>query len=134
MAQAAQRFSYASYEQALPKERTTHKPAELELVRGRRAQARQTKGGIQMNLIAIAALVFVLVLGICALRVTLSALTVNTMIQNTKIQNEINSTRSQTDDLQVQQAVFSSPDRIENIAKDGLGMIPAKQVSELALN
>lgn len=137
MAQAL-RYRYDSAEQLSPAapQSAPRKKAELELIAGRRPRRVETdlKGHAQMNLVLIGAIVFALIIVISGLRVTISALTVSTMMENTKIQSQIKSARSAADDLQVQQAVFSSPDRVYRIAVDSLGMIPASQVDELNLS
>lgn len=112
-------------------------PAELKLVKGgrlRSASKAQQAPSASMNLVLIAAVVFAIIISICGIRVTFSALTVSTMMQNNKLQTQINEARAKADDLQVQRSVFANPSRIERIAVDSLGMVPVTQVTELALD
>lgn len=139
MAQAAHQYHTTGYAhsgvQRLAQREA--RAAELTLVKGGRSRSLAKSAQQQrasMNIIIIAAVVFAVLVSICGIRVTFSALTVSTMMQNNKIQTQINEARAQADDLQVQRSVFSNPGRIERIAVDSLGMVPVTQVTELALD
>jgi cell division protein FtsL len=83
----------------------------------------------QMVMVAIVFLAIV-----CIGRVWLSAATASTTVNSQEITSQISAAYSTGADLEVQHAVLSNPTRIQKIATDTLGMVPATSVSYVDLS
>ena len=80
----------------------------------------------------VAAFVAVLVVASLA-RVFIMATAFGFAAQNTSIASQLETARSQGAELEVQQSVYGSSDRIKSIATDVYGMVPAADVAVLDL-
>ncbi len=127
---------------AYPEEWTYGRPVErpsrpsFEVVRGKghRAPAEPILSPAHHTAFKVAMIAIVFLAAMCIARVWLSAATATTVLDSQAVTDQISTAYSTGSDLEVQHAVLSNPTRIQRIASESLGMVPATSVSYIDLS
>lgn len=116
-------------------ERMPQRRPQLEVVEGAGLDARVREGVSPEFVLKVrAALVaFAVFVALCFARVALYSATQSLLVANEVVRSEIQTAQALKSDLEVTSSMLASPSRIERIATQNYGMVPAEQVETVTI-
>ncbi|NTU89531.1 MAG: hypothetical protein HGA54_06465 [Actinobacteria bacterium] len=132
MGSAARAYDY-TYSSAQPRRHQVQPDFQVLPGKGKDRQAALGVSPFVMSCFRIALVVTLTLTAVALCRVWLTASTTSMLMASEGLVTQIESTRSQGADLEVQQSILANPTRIQTLASENLAMGPASDVSYLSM-